>query len=90
MATGYCEDCRSEFGHRSYCRRLEEPPLDCRVMPLAAQLRALANSKNRTVAWESQARMLMKWAADAIDAANEAVRHNVEVSRDQRRTQNDE
>lgn len=24
MTIGYCSDCKSEFGHRSYCRRLEQ------------------------------------------------------------------
>lgn len=24
MSVGYCSDCDSEFGHRSYCRRLEQ------------------------------------------------------------------
>jgi hypothetical protein len=40
--------------------------------PLAEQLRSHAR-KDTSIAWESQARMLMKWAAETIDAANAAI-----------------
>lgn len=41
-------------------------------MSIAAKLRAHSNCKS-SVAWEGQARMLMAWAADTIDAANAAI-----------------
>lgn len=48
--------------------KIEQP-----VMSLSEQLREHATAQ-KSVAWNDGARMLLAWAADAIDAANEAMK----------------